>query len=182
MSFPRLAAAEFLQALRWPGALGALLLVAGAGWFAGVQRPAQADLDEAEWKLQRAERLAEAVRSGRQAAPASAAQRRQQFYAALPAHGDLGREIERIYAAAASEQLSLLQAQYTGAEVPATGLERHRIVLPLKGSYAQVQRFVTAAGTSVPGLVLDDVSLQRASIADAQVDARLQVSLFVVKR
>jgi len=182
VQFPRLATAEFLQGLRWPGALGALLLVASAGWFAGVQLPAQSDLDEAEWKLARSERLAEAVRSGKQAPPTSAAQRRQQFYAALPAHDELGREIERIYAAAAAEQLSLLQAQYTGAEVPATGLERHRIVLPMKGSYAQVQRFVTAAGSSVPGLVLDDVNLQRASIADAQVEARLQISLFAVKR
>ena len=181
MPFPRLAAAECVQALRWPGALGAVLLAACAGWGAAVMLPAQAQLEAAEVRLARSERVAEAVRSGRVQAPPSAAQRRQQFYAALPAQADLGQHIERIYAAAAAEQLSLLQGQYTGAEVPATGLVRHRIVLPMKGSYAQLQRFLAAASTAVPGLVLDDVSLQRPTAADVQLEARLQLSLFVVK-
>jgi Tfp pilus assembly protein PilO len=182
MAFPRLAATEALLALRWPGALGVLLLVAAAGWGLAVLLPAQEPLAATELRLARAERRAAAIASGAEAAPQSAASRRQQFYAGLPAQHELTQQVERIYAAAAAEQLSLLHGEYTGTELPAAGLLRYRIVLPLKGSYGQVRRFAAAAAAAVPGLALDELSLQRQHVAEAQVEARLQLSLFLVKR
>lgn len=182
MPIPRLAATEFLQALRWPGAVGVLLLLGSIGWGLGVLIPARDQLAAGEARIARAERLAAAVRSGAVPAPQSAASRRTQFYAALPAHAEITQHIERIYAAAAAEQLSLLHGEYTGTELPAAGVVRYRIVLPLKGSYGQLQRFIAAATAAVPGLALDDLSLQRAHIGEPQLDARLQFSLFLVKR
>lgn len=181
MRIPRLAITEMLQAMRWPGALGAVLLVAAAGWGAAVLRPAQEDLQALQAKVERLERRAAAVRSGSEAAPLGPAARRARFFAALPPHADLTRQVERIYAAAAGEQLALLRGEYTGAEVPNAGLVRYRLVLPVKGSYGQVQRFVATASTAVPGLVLDDLQLQRQNVADAQLDARVHLSLFLVK-
>jgi hypothetical protein len=182
MSARRLVLSEWLLALRWPGAIGGLLLLGGLGYGAGVLLPQRDQLAASQVRLERAERRAAAVRSGTEAAPLSAAQRRDRFYAALPAHTDITQQIERIYAAAEAEKLSLVQGEYTGADMPSTGLVRYKIMLPLKGSYAQVRRFVGTAIANVPGLALDNLTLQRQNVAEAQVEARVQLSLFLARR
>jgi hypothetical protein len=179
---PKLILAERVLALRWPGALGALLLVAGAGYGAGVLLPERQQLAGNEAKVARAERKAAAVKSGKEAAPLSPAQRRERFYNGLPGTGEVTQYVERIYAAAAAERLSLMHGEYTGAELAAADLVRYKITLPLKGSYGQVHRFIATALKDVPGLALDDVALQRPNIADAQVEARVQLSLFLARR
>ena len=181
MASPRLAMSEALLALRWPGALGAALLLAAAGYGAAVLLPQQQALDALQAKAERLERRTAALRSGAEAAPLSAAARRAQFFGGLPAQAELTQHIERIYAAAALEQLSLLHGEYTGAEVAGTGLVRYRLVLPVKGSYGQVKRFIAAATAAIPGLALDDLGLQRGTVGEAQLEAKVQLSLFLVK-
>lgn len=181
MANPRLALAETLLALRWPGALGAALLLAAAGYGAAVLLPEREALVALQAKVDALERRAAAVRSGAEAVPQDPAARRAKFFAALPARADITQQIERIYAAAALEQLSLAHGEYTAAEVAGTGLVRYRIALPVEGSYRQVRRFVDAATAAVPGLALDDLSLQRPHVGQAQVEAKVQLSLFLVK-
>jgi hypothetical protein len=180
MGSPRLALVEALLALRWPGALGAALLLAAAGYGAAVPLPQREALVALRAKADALERRAAAVRSGAEAAPQGPAARRAAFFAALPARADLTQHIERIYAAAALEQLSLAHGEYTAADVAGTGLVRLRITLPVKGSYRQVRRFVDAAIAAVPGLALDDLSLQRPHVGETQVEAKVQLSLFLV--
>jgi Tfp pilus assembly protein PilO len=179
---PKLIIAERLLALRWPGAIGALLLAAGAGYAALVLVPTRDRLAADEVKVARAERKAAAVRSGLEAAPLSPAQRRERFFNALPATTEVTQSVERIYAAAAAEKLSLMHGEYTGADLPAAGIVRYKITLPLKGSYPQVRRFIAEALKTVPGLTLDDVALQRQKIDETQVEARVQLSLFLARR
>jgi Tfp pilus assembly protein PilO len=177
----RLVATEFLLRLGWPGAVGLVLLVAAVGYATATLLPAQRDLASLRDRAARAERQA-AARSAPVPPPLSAADRRREFFAALPAQDEVTQVIERIYVAAAAEHLSLLHGEYTGADLPATGLVRYQIVLPLQGSYGQVRRFAAAAAAAVPGLVLDDLSLQRQHVGEAQVEARAQLSLFLVKQ
>jgi hypothetical protein len=179
---PKLIIAERLLALRWPGALGALLVAGGLAYTAGVLLPERKHLAADELKVARAERKAAAVRSGLEAAPLSPAQRRERFYAALPATPEVTQYVERIYAAANAEKLSLMHGEYTGSDLPAAGLVRYKITLPLKGSYAQVRRFIAESQKTVPGLTLDDVTVSRQNIGDAQVEARVQLSLFMARR
>jgi hypothetical protein len=182
MGNPRLAIAEFLLALGRPGAFGGLLLLAVAAYALGMLLPGQRSVDALEERAARAERRAGAA----PAAPAPvaglpAASPAQAFYAGLPATPDLEQQVARIYAAAAAEQLALLQGEYARSEIAGTQLVRYRITLPMRGSYAQVRRFIAAAGTAVPGLVLDDLDLQRRTVGDSQVEARVQLSLFLAR-
>jgi hypothetical protein len=179
---PKLIIAERLLALRWPGAIGALLVVGGVAYGAGVLLPAREQLATEEVKLARAERKAAAVKSGAEAAPLSPAQRRERFYNGLPATTEVTQYVERIYAAANAEKLSLMHGEYTGADLPAAGLVRYKITLPLKGSYSQIRRFIAESQKTVPGLALDDVAVSRQSIGEAQVEARVQLSLFLARR
>jgi hypothetical protein len=182
MSVPKLAVAEFVVGLRWPGALGTLLLLGGLGYGLGMLRPAHDESLALHARADRAERLADAVRRGTVAAPQTAASRRAQFYDALPAQQQVTQHIDRVYAAATAEGLTLLHGEYSGADAPTAGLVRYRIVLPVKGSYGQVRRFITAATAAIPGLVLDDLNVQRQTVAEAQVEARVHLSLFLVNR
>jgi len=182
MSVHRLVLTEWMLRMRWPGALGGLLLVAGIGYSAAVLLPANSDLTALRDRAARAEARAAAIRAGAATAPQSAASRREQFFAALPAQDKLTQYMDQIYAAAAGEQLSLVHGEYARAEVPGAGLVRYRITLPVRGSYSQIRRFVAAAMSAVPGLALDDLNLQRQDVAESQVDERVQLSLFLVKR
>jgi YgiT-type zinc finger domain-containing protein len=128
------------------------------------------------------ERAESAVKSGAEAAPLSPAQRRERFYNGLPATTEVTQYVERIYAAANAEKLSLMHGEYTGADLPAAGLVRYKITLPLKGSYSQIRRFIAESQKTVPGLALDDVAVSRQSIGEAQVEARVQLSLFLARR
>lgn len=181
MSIPKLVVAEFLLRLGLPGAIGSLLLLASLGYGAAVLLPAHAELAALEQRVARAERLAALAPGAALAAPLSTASRRQQFFATLPAQGDLLQCLERIYAVAASEQLTLQHGEYSGAEIPDARLVRYRLVLPLQGGYLQIRHFISAATAAVPGLVLDDLSLQRHNVGDAQLAARVQLSLYLAK-
>lgn len=176
----RLLLAETVLALRWPGAVGAVLLVAGGALAGLLLLPGRDELAATDARLARIDRRAAAVRNGVTTPQVDAGIRRAQFYGALPAQAELMQQVGRIYQAAADEHLSLDRGEYTGAEVAGTGLVRHRIALPVKGRYAQVQRFIAASQSAVPGLVLDSLSLQRRHIADEQVEANVHLSLFLV--
>jgi hypothetical protein len=182
VSVPKLAIAESLLALRWPGLLGSLLLVACAGYGLGVLRPMQEETLATQARAVKAERLAEAVRKGTAAAPQTAAGRRDQFYAGLSQQEQVTQRVDGIYAAATAEGLVLMHGEYAGADLPKAGLARYRIVLPMKGTYGQVRRFIKTATANTPGLALDDLDLVRQNVADSQIEARVHLSLFMVKR
>lgn len=182
MSVPRLIVLEFLRGLGWPGLAGALLLVASVGYTLAGILPARQTVMAAQERAVRAEAVLARVRNGKDVPPPTAEKRGEAFYAALPAQVDVTKWIERIYGAAAAEKLSLAQGEYAEADVPTTRMARYRIVLPLHGNYGQIRRFIAAAGAAVPGLTLEDLSMQRQNVGDTELEARVQLSLYLVKQ
>jgi Tfp pilus assembly protein PilO len=178
---PKLTIHEFLGRLGWPGLAGGLLLLASLGYALAGILPAREDVVRAQQRVARAEAVLARVRSGKEVAPQTARQRGERFYAALPAQADVTQWIERIYGAAAAENLSLAQGEYAQVDVPSTRMARYRIVLPLHGTYGQIRRFIAAAAAAVPGLALEDLSMQRQNVGEAEVEARVQLSLYLVK-
>ena len=181
MAVRKLIALEAILRLGKPGLAGALLLVASLAYTLAAVVPARRELVRAQEEAARAEATLAGVRGGRQAAPQSLESRRDVFYRALPAQAEVTQWIERIYGAALAEQLSLAHGEYAQADVADTRLARYRIVLPVRGSYGQIRRFVAASLATVPGLGLDDISLQRASIGEAELEARIQLSLYLAR-
>lgn len=182
MRLHKLIALEMVRGLGLPGLAGALLLVATVVYALLAVLPAQQETVAAQQHAARAATLLAQVRSGAIKGPQTPEQRAQAFYAALPVQSDVTRWIEQIYSAAAAEKLSLVQGEYSHADVPGTRLTRYRIVLPVRGTYAQVRRFVAASIASVPSLSLDDLSLQRQNVGEPDVDALVHLSMYLVKR
>ena len=182
MRVHKLIAVEILRGLGLAGLAGALLLLATVAYALLAVLPAREDTLVAQQHATRAAALLAQVRSGAITGPQTSEQRAQAFYAALPAQPDVTRWIEQIYSAAAAQKLSLVQGEYSHADVPGTRLARYRIVLPVHGTYAQVRRFVAASVAAVPSLSLDDLSMQRQNVAEPEVDALIHLSMYLVKR
>jgi Tfp pilus assembly protein PilO len=180
VAVPRLIIIESIRALGWPGLLGAALLLAGLVAGLGVLMPANQERQQASLRAAKAKNIQARVANGELATPETPESMRTAFYRDFPAQGEVTRWIERIYDAAAGEQLSLARGEYALTPLAGTRLTRYQISLPVRGDYERIRRFINAALAAVPSLALDDLSLQRQEIGDAQVEARIRLSLYLV--
>lgn len=180
MAVSRLILREYLQALGWPGLLGAgcallalalLLLAVLPGWHA------RTDLQQA---LQAAAEQRLAIAEGRlsppQAAPGEALER---FHRSLPAQLDATSAIDRLYVLAGQQRIVLARGEYALGLDPKTRLARYQILLPIRGSYPQLRRFLHALQAELPALVLEDLDVQRKRIAEPELSGRLRLTLYL---
>lgn len=175
----RLIVIENIRALGWPGLIGAVLILASLAFGLALTVPADQELQQVRQRAAQAADIQARADRGEQIIPPTAEGQRAAFYQDFPAQGEITRWIEEIYDAAADEQLSLARGEYVMTPVKDTRLTRYQISLPVRGDYGQIRRFITAAQAAVPNLGLDDLSLQRQEIGEAQVDARIRLSLYL---
>lgn len=180
MPLPKLILREHLYRLGWPGLAGVVLLLAGAVYGLGWIMPASQHRDQVRERAVRA--AAQLNRPPDQGAVQQNTEPSERtIYQRLTAEDAVSTSIERIYAAAAAEQIALDRGEYAHTAVANTRLARYQIVLPVKADYGRIRRFMATALTDVPGLTLDDLSLQRKNIGEAEVEARVQFSLYLVR-
>lgn len=101
------------------------------------------------------------------------------FYAALarPAHvPDLLRRLHRV---AATQGLVVEQGEYRPLPDPSGKLTRYQILLPARGTYPEVRRFIAHASRELPALALDGIAFQRQQIGDEVLEAQIKFTLFV---
>jgi hypothetical protein len=71
------------------------------------------------------------------------------------------------------------QAEYRPLPDPEGRLTRYQILLPAKGTYPEVRRFLVQAGSEIPGLAVDGISFQRQQIGDSALEAQIKLTLFL---
>ncbi|NNU42339.1 hypothetical protein [Ramlibacter montanisoli] len=84
-----------------------------------------------------------------------------------------------MFAAARDSGLQLSRGEYAVVTDRQTGLVQYRITLPVRGAYTQVRAFVAAALKAVPALALDELTFERRSISETQVEARIRLTLYL---
>jgi len=179
MAVNRLILQEQLRRLGWPGAVGAALLVLAAGHGLFGLWPA--------WQEHRAlgERVAAArerqsrIERGAELPPQGPGQQLADFHRQLPAQPAATATIERIYAVARTERLSLARGEYSLGIDPKTRLARYRILLPVRAGYPQLRRFLHTLLAEVPALVLEDVEFKRKQIQDTELEGRIRMTLYL---
>ncbi|MBI3230489.1 MAG: hypothetical protein HYZ45_10015, partial [Burkholderiales bacterium] len=102
-----------------------------------------------------------------------------QFYASLPSHDALPDQIKRLLASADKNGLQLSQADYKALPQANTAMLRYQIVLPVKAEYPKILSFLQSTMQEMPSLALESMQLKRAAIDSSEVEARLQLVLFV---
>lgn len=182
MRVHRLVVLETLRRLGLPGVIGAGLLVLAVGYALLVLLPALDARDGARERAQRAEARLARIQAGGEPAPQAPVHQLASFHESLPAQHDATVAIDRIYAAAAAEGLSLARGEYALEIDSETRLVRYQILLPVRGTYMQLRRFIGAALEAVPALSLEDIDFQRKQISETELDARVRLVLHLSRR
>ena len=167
-------AKRLLRRLGAPGVAGIGVLLACAAMFFSAQQPLQARLESARAALAAAEERA--ARGGAPLTPEGGLAAYYKFFAT-----GVGSEqqLERLFALARGSQLQLLQGAYRYQRAPGEKLARYEVALPVRGSYAQVRRFLAAALNEIPVASLDRIAFERKRAADSQVEANIRFTLFL---
>jgi hypothetical protein len=100
------------------------------------------------------------------------------FHAHFAKQGDLTDQLAKLYGIARNHELALTTADYQMSEVANLKLSQYSIVLPLRGSYAQIRGFVDEAMQELGGLAVEQINFRRKQPLDLLVDAELRLSLF----
>lgn len=182
MRVTRLTAIEFLRRLGWPGACGAALLVLAAGYGLLVLLPVIEARGAAFERASRAEARLARIHDGGEPVPEAPGQQLASFHESLPAQEEATDAINRIYAAAAAEGVTLARGEYALEIDPETRLARYQMLLPVRGGYLQLRRFLNGALVAVPALSLEDIDFQRKQISDGELEGRVRMALYLSRR
>jgi len=182
MRIHRLTALEGLRRLGLPGLGGTLLLGFAVAWTAFAVLPGLDARERARAGVARAEARVAALQRGELAVVRPPSRLLQEFYAGLPAQLAATTDIDRLFAAAEAERLSLARGEYSLVVERDTELARYQILLPVRGQYPQLRRFLAGALAAVPALGLEDVDLQRKQVSETELEGRVRMTLYLSRR
>jgi hypothetical protein len=104
------------------------------------------------------------------------------FTAVLAPPAEKDRQIGILFDLAGKAGLRLGQGKYRFAHPRDGGFDTLKVELPMKGPYRSLWSFSLSALRALPNASLDEVSYRRASVTDAQVEARLIFTLHLAAR
>jgi len=179
MRIPRLIVHEYLQGLGIPGLAGLALLLVATAWALGALLPGWQSLQHLSQQTQEASAYLAKVEDGSIAPPVVPQRQLDDFRNKLPAQPQATVAIDRIYALAAQEHITLARGEYALGVDPKTHLARYQILLPVRGSYPQLRRFLHALLGQLPAVVVEDLELQRKKIGDTDLNGRIRMTLYL---
>lgn len=160
-----------------PVALGALLLAACAAAAIAWLLPARELVEQQRLLARRVAALPAAPVP--QAAPATDDHHLSLFYGTLGERRHAGQQVKALFALAEQSGLVLRQGEYKAAFERNARLHTYQVTLPVKGSYGAIWQFALATLRAIPFASLDDISFRRDAIGEAQVEARLRLTLYL---
>ena len=111
------------------------------------------------------------------AAP-SAASESAQALRHLPGRGDMPKLLGVLLAQASTAHLTLDAAQYETSAARTGSITRYKVSFPVVGPYEQVRTFVDAVLTALPNVSIDELNIERKTISDPSVEARVRLTFF----
>jgi hypothetical protein len=89
--------------------------------------------------------------------------------------------LQTIFALAKKAGVELQKGSYRYNGSAGERLVRYEVSLPLRGSYAQIRRFLASVLNQIPVASLDRVGFEKKSIGDAKVEAQVIFTLFLAR-
>jgi hypothetical protein len=169
-----------LLRLGLPGALGALVMLAGAAFFILGLQPLERRhamlLEQSHSSLKRK------ANADRNLIPVSSSQGRlASFYAFFQRDELVTDYLAKLYAVAGQAGVEPRTAEYRLAESRSLRLTEYTISMPVTGSYSQIRTFLEHALDEIPVLVLDQASMRRKRVADHLVEADIRFTVFLAQ-
>lgn len=169
---------RLMRAMRWPAAAAIGLLAFETAFYFSSIEPA----------MDRAAKLRDEVKHVRLESMQGPEQARTransrvelaQFYAAFAQPSNAPDLLRKLHRVAHDQGLTLDQADYRPMSDAEGKLTRYQILLPTKGTYPEVRRFLVQASSQVPGLAIDGIKFQRQQIGNPVVEAQIKLTLFL---
>jgi hypothetical protein len=179
MQIHKLIVHEYLQGLGVPGLAGMTLLVLALSYGLVGLLPDWESLQNLSQQTREATEYLAKVEDGSVVAPVIPQRQLDDFRSKLPSQPQATVAIDKIYALAAQEHITLSRGEYSLGVDPKTHLARYQILLPVRGSYPQLRRFLHALLGQLPAVVLEDVELSRKHIADTDLTGRIRMTLYL---
>jgi hypothetical protein len=92
---------------------------------------------------------------------------------------DAEQQLKTIFGIAAKSGVVLSSGQYRAAYDSNGRFHTYQLSLPVKGSYRAVWQFCLQTLAALPFAALDEISVRRESIGDANVTARVRFTLYL---
>ena len=163
--------------LDWPALGGIVLAMLAVGLYLATVRPLESQNRSLRDRV--AELKSRADSPPRDAEPALPESQLAAFYGQLTTAQQASELVRRLHSHATSAGLALERGEYRPLPDASGKLMRYQIVLPVKGTYPQVRRFLSGAMREVPGLALDGIAFQRETGSSAAVEAQLRFTVFL---
>jgi Tfp pilus assembly protein PilO len=167
------------QRLGWPGVVGLSLLAFAAAFYFSTIRPGQMRLEQLRGDIVALEQQRAHAASDE---PTSNRERLDAFYAFFPPAARTADLLDKIFAAADKQALNLEQGDYRLQRDNVGGITRYDVILPVRGSYPQVRKFVAAALAQLPNLSLDSIQFERQKVGDSTVEAKVKFVMYLGRR
>lgn len=166
-----------MNLLAWPGLLGLALLLLAVGVFLYQVQPKTTRLEQLKQNSVSLKlRIDQVAKSG---IPETSDQDELNKFYGFFTGTSLSEWLNKLYAAAAAQQLVLEQGEYRVIPSKNGKLARYQITLPVKGNYLQIRKFVAQALTDVPIAALEEISFKRETIGATDVETRIKLTLFL---
>lgn len=180
MNFQRLRwqLGEHAAALGWPAMLALVLALVAAGTASMIVRPMKAQIAVAQQRLVN-HRQAQSVRLTQLPPADGAAEQLRQFHQFFPDRNSLPEWLAKLYETAAENGVALDQGQYQLSHDGKGAMWRYDIVLPVRGSYPQVRKFLAQTLVRIPALALQGISFERQKVGDAMLEANIRLTLYL---
>lgn len=168
-----------LARLSREGAVGLGLLVLCLAFYFSALRPTQVRLDRLQSDMVS---LHEKIRNAKDAMrvdPDTPAEQLVRYYKFFPPQTSTPLWLDKIYKAALDQNIQLEQGEYRAKSEKAGKLVHYRIVMPVKGTYLQLRKFLAAVLTDIPTASLDQISFERQKIGDEVIEAKIKLTLYL---
>lgn len=169
---------RLLRVFGWPGMVGVGLLAGCMAFYWSAIQPAQARLDRVR---QDALSLQEQARhaDGAIRRPLTPVEQLAGFYRAFPDDRNLLPWLEKIFALAQNQNISLDQGEYKVTHDRVGRLMRYQMTMPVRGGYPQIRKYLDSLLTEIPIISLEQLQLGRNEIGDPVLEARIRLALYL---
>jgi Pilus assembly protein, PilO len=96
----------------------------------------------------------------------------------LPARAEMPTILRQIFSRAAQAGLAVDNGKYELLAGGSSGIVRYQIELPITGPYPQIRSFIDATLASMPAVALNEITLDRKTIGEGNVDAQIRMTVY----
>ncbi len=172
-------AQRWLRHVGWPGVLAIGMLAISPAFYFSAIRPEQARLEQARHHIVRLHKQLVLNGKSPQGTVLSQEDQLAVFYRKFPQEQCSPQWLEKLLALAVNRGLSLNDGEYKVTRDKVGKLVRYQMILPVKGEYPQIRKFLADLPGALPAVALENVQFERPKIADSSVEAKLRLVLYL---